>query len=58
MKPSQFDDYEVISLLERTPAFNRPANFNTMLGQVGEAQPPREKPSAQDAKGDDLVITF
>ncbi len=58
LKPSQFDDYEVISLLERTPAFNRPANFNTMLGQVGEAQPPREKPSAQDAKGDDLVITF
>ncbi len=36
--PSQFDDMEVISRLERTPAFNRDPHFNTELKQLAEAK--------------------
>ena len=35
--PSQFDDMEVISMLERTPAYNRDPRFNSDLKQLAEA---------------------
>lgn len=34
LKPSQFDDHEVIALIERNPAFNRPARFNEELARL------------------------
>ncbi len=50
LSPSMFDDYEVIALLERTPAYNRPANFNETLKKVSEATiMPESKPSAPDS---------
>ncbi|MBD5284249.1 MAG: cell division protein FtsZ [Bacteroides sp.] len=36
--PSQFDDMEVISMLERTPAYNRDPRFNSDLKQLAEAK--------------------
>lgn len=36
--PSQFDDMEVISMLERTPAYNRDPHFNSDLKQMAEAK--------------------
>ncbi len=36
--PSQFDDMEVISMLERTPAYNRDPHFNTDLKQMVQAK--------------------
>ncbi len=34
--PSQFDDMDVIAMLERTPAFNRDPHFNTEIKQQAE----------------------
>lgn len=41
LKPSQFDDHEVIALLERLPIHKRPANFNEELENISDhyAQP-------------------
>ncbi len=36
LKPSQFDDHEVIALLERTPAFNRPQYVRDELQRHNE----------------------
>lgn len=36
--PSQFDDMEIISMLERTPAYNRDPRFNSDLKQLAEAK--------------------
>ncbi|MBD5207558.1 MAG: cell division protein FtsZ [Bacteroidales bacterium] len=45
LTPSQFDDFEVIALLERTPAYNRPTNFNQQLKAVSESTlTPQSKP--------------
>lgn len=50
LSPSMFDDYEVIALLERTPAFNRPANFNDMLRRANTSTPaPESKASHREA---------
>ncbi|MCM1290493.1 MAG: cell division protein FtsZ [Prevotella sp.] len=37
LKPSQFDDHEVIALLERTPTFNRDPKINRDIARLGEA---------------------
>ena len=37
LKPSQYDDHEVIALIERTPAYNRPTGFNSMLEHLKDA---------------------
>ena len=72
LTPSMFDDYEVIALLERTPAYNRSANFNETLRKANAANPVPEskkehreafKPTAGQAAsprqpGNDNVITF
>lgn len=53
--PSQFDDIEVITMLERTPAYNRPANFNQTLKSLQEAaSAPYVKPRETDSN----VISF
>lgn len=49
LTPSMFDDYEVIALLEHTPAYNRPANFNERLKKVSESSfYPESKPNSSD----------
>lgn len=37
LKPSQFDDHEVIALLERTPTYMRPQSVREELRHLGEA---------------------
>ena len=50
LTPAMFDDYEVIALLERTPAFNRPANFNETLRKANAANPlPESKPEPRES---------
>ena len=40
-----FDDYEIIARLERTPAYNRPNDFNETLKRLSEAtMMPESKP--------------
>lgn len=36
LKPSQFDDHEVINLLETTPTYNRDPRFNDELKRISE----------------------
>lgn len=38
LKPSQFDDHEVIALLERTPAYNRPQFVKDELRRITESR--------------------
>ncbi len=37
LKPAQFDDHEVIALLERTPTYNRPQHIREELRRLSEA---------------------
>lgn len=60
LKPSQFDDHEVIALLERTPAYNRPQFVKDELRRITESREFKvsptgsgsEKASNQPRKGD------
>ncbi len=57
LKPSQFDDYEVIALLEQTPTYNRDPHFNETLKRASEsAQSP--DPRNPDFKQGSDVISF
>ena len=38
LKPSQFDDFEVISMIEKVPTFSRNSNFKEELERVGRPQ--------------------
>ena len=50
LKPSQFDDLDVIALLESHKAFNRSPGFKEELNKIGQAsaQPSRDIPSEPD----------
>ena len=37
LKPSQFDDPEIITLLEMTPTYNRDPKLNKQIAEMGEA---------------------
>lgn len=60
LTPSQFDDFEVIAMFERTPAHNRPVGFNEKLRQISEhTVTPEAKPSRPETpSGGDTVIKF
>ncbi|MDE7509387.1 MAG: hypothetical protein K2M62_04625, partial [Muribaculaceae bacterium] len=64
LQPSQFDDHEIITLLERTPTFNRDPKVNeeiTRLGRGQQASPyhqPSEPSQNQNSSGDGLKIQF
>lgn len=47
LTPDQFDDMEVIAMLERTPTFNRDSHFNERLESIsrGEQETERREPS-------------
>lgn len=59
----QFDNPEVITMLERTPAFNRSPKFNETLRQLSEedkTETPRgsENKSANGGDGNEMKIVF
>ena len=63
LKPSQFDDHEVIALLERNPTHNRPQNIREMLRNMPETpgfavgQQSRRQPE-EERKPSGSQITF
>ncbi|MBO4966183.1 MAG: cell division protein FtsZ [Muribaculaceae bacterium] len=61
LKPSQFDDHEVIALLERTPAFKRDPRINREIAAIGTAgaevaEKPKDNPASNSNSAN--VITF
>ena len=63
LSPEQFDNPEVITLIERTPAYNRSPKFNDTLKQLsrGESAPAtrnHEGERHRDSDGTAPVITF
>lgn len=49
LKPSQFDDHEVIAMLERTPTYNRAPNFNEELARISRPEAaPKSAPHASE----------
>lgn len=57
LDPSQFDDHEVIALIERTPAFNRDPNFNTRLRHISEGNAVNvSSESAQSDSGNSKIV--
>lgn len=45
LKPSQFDNHEVIALLEHTPAYNRDPRFNEELQRIAQGRPADDYPT-------------
>lgn len=60
LKPSQFDNHEVISLIESVPTFNRDPRFNEELSRLSnpEGYTPRVRTTNPDNGGGGSTITF
>lgn len=58
LKPTQFDDDEVIALLWRTPTHNRPQYVKDELRRLGEAQDAPVQPVGQTQGGNTKEIRF
>lgn len=66
LKPTQFDDHEVIALLERTPTYNRPQQVREELRRlsempdfsVGDKPAPRQHPQHDEEHRGGNQITF
>lgn len=56
LKPSQFDDHEVIAMLEKIPINKRPSHFNEDLQHLSDARPLNPAQRNQEESSD--VITF
>lgn len=58
LKPSQFDDHEVIALIESVPTYNRDPRFNERLQQISKnnGTGPQANDSKQEPGGE--TITF
>ncbi|MDE7180672.1 MAG: cell division protein FtsZ [Muribaculaceae bacterium] len=50
LKPSQFDDHEVIALLERTPAYNRPQFIKEELSRIGDNKAVHRQSAAEQSR--------
>ncbi|MDE5843181.1 MAG: hypothetical protein K2H35_05545, partial [Muribaculaceae bacterium] len=51
--PSQFDDHEVITLLEQTPTYNRDPRFNERLAKISQSNnSPSYRPHGNSARSD------
>lgn len=57
LKPSQFDDHEVIALLERVPIHKRPAHFNEELNNIS-SQNADVKHKQHEDSGSSEIISF
>ena len=55
LKPSQFDDHEVIALLERVPIHKRPAHFNDDLNNLSNVPAPDKTRKNDDAAKSDII---
>lgn len=58
LKPSQFDDHEVISMIEQTPTFNRDAHFNERLQKVSESISEPETDNTTSANSQTISFDF
>lgn len=56
LKPSQFDDHEVIALLERVPISKRPPRFNEDLEKLSQSKIDLSTPKHEETGSD--IITF
>ena len=48
LTPDQFDDHEVISMLEKSPAYTRTSKFNEELKKISSGSHPRELPREKE----------
>lgn len=55
LTPDQFDDFEVIAMLEKTPAYNRARGFNDTLSKISDTPAERQH---RPASASDNVISF
>lgn len=61
LEPSQFDDHEVIALIERSPTFNREARFNETLKNISKLKAmtsSRNEGTGKDKEGGSTEIIF
>ena len=68
LKPWQFDDHEVIAMIEKTPAYNRDPQFNDRINAsedkhlFSQSNPPHDSDTGNDSFGDgskqNNTITF
>ncbi|MBD5191093.1 MAG: cell division protein FtsZ [Bacteroidales bacterium] len=68
LKPWQFDDHEVIAMIEKTPAYNRDPQFNDRINAsedkhlFSQSNPPHDSDTGNDGFGDgskqNNTITF
>lgn len=58
LKPYQFDDHEVISLLEKTPAYNRSSRFNDELKRISEQSQQSNFPDNKKEEPSGNTISF
>mgnify|MGYP002532377731 CR=1 FL=1 len=58
LQPDQYDDHEIVALLERTPTYNRDSGFKELIGQATEAaraERAGEKPAHRHSNNPDDV---
>ncbi len=58
LKPSQFDDHEVIDLIESVPTFNRDPGFNDELKRISEDRDPDGIDTDNRGGGDTISFDF
>lgn len=58
LKPSQFDDHDVISMIEQTPTFNRDSHFNERLAKVSENMARAEEISKENNSSETISFDF
>jgi len=58
LKPSQFDDFDVIAMLESTPAFNRAPSFKDELNKIGQPTPQDNRQEQHENDRDAAPILF
>ncbi len=49
LKPSQFDDFEVITMIEKVPTFSRNSNFKDELEKIGQPMRPTYTPKSENS---------
>ena len=58
LKPSQFDDFEVISMLEKTPAFGRAPGFKDEINKIGQPERQAQRNETHENDRGAAPITF
>lgn len=58
LKPSQFDDHDVIALLEAHRAYMRPTTFKEEINRVGQPAPQAPEPEKKNPDAGAATITF